>query len=277
MSFLVVQRTHEIGVRMALGAQRHDVLRLVILHALKLVCAGTIIGLIVALLSTSTLRSALYQVSALDFPTFTFVTLALAAVAFVASYVPARRATRADPMMRSATDKDHGNARARIRYGIRMLLSIRRQPRSPWSPSRSVSALTLPSSVWSKPFCCGLCRMRVRNNCCGSRSRINDKVRKAARFRSPISWIGARKIKSSRSQPTEGAFQFHRRRNTRTDSRRSRDLRFFSTLGVNAEVGRTFLPNEDKPGADRVVVLSHNCGSSVWRGSEGDRSIARSR
>ena len=71
MSFLVVQRTHEIGVRMALGAQRHDVLRLVILHALKLVCAGTIIGLVVALLSTSTLRSALYQVSALDLPTFT--------------------------------------------------------------------------------------------------------------------------------------------------------------------------------------------------------------
>ena len=99
MSFLVVQRTHEIGVRMALGAQRHDVLRLVILHALKLVCAGTIIGLVVALLSTSTLRSALYQVSALDLPTFTLVTLALAAVAFLASYVPARRATRADPMI----------------------------------------------------------------------------------------------------------------------------------------------------------------------------------
>ena len=99
MSFLVVQRTHEIGVRMALGAQRRDVLRLVILHALKLVCAGTIIGLVVALLSTSTLRSALYQVSALDLPTFTFVTLALAAVAFLASYVPARRATRADPMI----------------------------------------------------------------------------------------------------------------------------------------------------------------------------------
>ncbi len=99
MSFLVVQRTHEIGVRMALGAQRRDVLRLVILHALKLVCAGTIIGLVVALLSTSTLRSALYQVSALDLPTFAFVTLALAAVAFLASYVPARRATRADPMI----------------------------------------------------------------------------------------------------------------------------------------------------------------------------------
>ena len=99
MSFLVVQRTHEIGVRMALGAQRRDVLRLVILHALKLVCAGTLVGLIVALLSTSALRSVLYQVSTLDLPTFTLVTIALAAVALLASYVPARRATRADPMI----------------------------------------------------------------------------------------------------------------------------------------------------------------------------------
>jgi len=99
MSFLVVQRTHEIGVRMALGAQRPDVLRLVILHALKLVCAGTVVGLIVAVLSTSALRSVLYQVSVLDLPIFTFVTIALAAVALLASFVPARRATRADPMI----------------------------------------------------------------------------------------------------------------------------------------------------------------------------------
>ncbi len=99
MSFLVVQRTHEIGVRMALGAQRRDVLRLVILHALKLVAVGTMIGLLVALFSTSALRSVLYQVSTIDLSTFTFVTFALAVVAFLASYVPARRATRADPMI----------------------------------------------------------------------------------------------------------------------------------------------------------------------------------
>ncbi len=99
MSFLVVQRTHEIGVRMALGAQRSDVLRLVISHAGILIGAGTLLGLIVALLSTSALRSALYEVSALDLSTFLFVTVALAVVAFVASYIPARRATRADPMI----------------------------------------------------------------------------------------------------------------------------------------------------------------------------------
>jgi predicted permease len=99
MSFLVVQRTHEIGVRMALGAQRADVLRLVISHAGILIGAGAAIGLIVALLSTSVLRSALYATSTLDFTTFLLVTLTLALVAFLASYIPARRATRADPMI----------------------------------------------------------------------------------------------------------------------------------------------------------------------------------
>ncbi|MEO6871960.1 MAG: ABC transporter permease [Chthoniobacterales bacterium] len=99
MSFLVAQRTHEIGVRMALGAQRSDVLRLVIAQAASLIGAGTILGLIVALLSTSALSSVLYNVSALDLSTFLFVTLILALVAFVASYIPARRAMRADPMI----------------------------------------------------------------------------------------------------------------------------------------------------------------------------------
>jgi predicted permease len=99
MSFLVVQRTHEIGVRMALGAQRADVLRLIISRAGVLIGAGTIIGLIVAFLSTSLLRSALYATSALDLTTFLLVTLTLALVAFLASYIPARRATRADPMI----------------------------------------------------------------------------------------------------------------------------------------------------------------------------------
>src|SRR5262249_49833033 len=66
MSFLVVQRTHEIGVRMALGAQRSDVLKLVLSRSLKLISAGTIIGLVVALMSTHTLRALLYSVRAFD-------------------------------------------------------------------------------------------------------------------------------------------------------------------------------------------------------------------
>ena len=99
ISYLVVQRTHEIGVRMALGAQRRDVLRLVVGHALKLVGIGTVIGLVLALLSTRTLSALLYSVGAFDAMTFVFVTVTLAAVALLASYIPALRATRADPMI----------------------------------------------------------------------------------------------------------------------------------------------------------------------------------
>ena len=99
ISYLVVQRTHEIGVRMALGAQRGDVVRLVVGHAAKLVGIGTVTGLILAFLSTRTLSAFLYTVGAFDAATFVLVTIALAAVALLASYVPALRATRADPMI----------------------------------------------------------------------------------------------------------------------------------------------------------------------------------
>jgi ABC-type antimicrobial peptide transport system permease subunit len=99
MSFLVVQRTHEIGVRMALGAQRSDVLKLVLVRSLKLISTGAIIGLIVAVMSTHTLRALLYSVSAFDTATFALVTILLGAIAMAASYLPAMRATRADPMV----------------------------------------------------------------------------------------------------------------------------------------------------------------------------------
>jgi putative ABC transport system permease protein len=98
MLFLVVQRTQEIGVRMALGAQRSDVLKLILGRSLKLISAGAAIGLIVALMSTSTLHALLYNVSAFDTPTFVLVTILVAAVALTASYLPAMRATKADPM-----------------------------------------------------------------------------------------------------------------------------------------------------------------------------------
>ncbi|MEN3368543.1 MAG: hypothetical protein V7609_686 [Verrucomicrobiota bacterium] len=99
MSFLVVQRTHEIGVRMALGAQRADVLRLVLGRAAKLVLAGTAVGLLLGLFSSQALRSMLYNVGAFDLATFIGVTVALAFVSLMASYIPARRATQADPMI----------------------------------------------------------------------------------------------------------------------------------------------------------------------------------
>jgi len=98
MSFLVVQRTQEIGVRMALGAQRSDVMKLILGRSLKLISAGAAIGLVVTLMSTSTLQALLYNVSAFDTPTFVLVTIFLGAVALAASYLPAMRATKADPM-----------------------------------------------------------------------------------------------------------------------------------------------------------------------------------
>jgi putative ABC transport system permease protein len=99
ISYLVLQRTHEIGVRMALGAQRGDVLRLVVGHALKLVGIGTALGLLLAFFSTRLLSAMLYDVGAFDPTTFGIVTVTLAAIALAASYIPAVRATRADPMI----------------------------------------------------------------------------------------------------------------------------------------------------------------------------------
>ncbi|MFN2509555.1 MAG: FtsX-like permease family protein, partial [Chthoniobacterales bacterium] len=99
MSFLVVQRTHEIGVRMALGAQRADVLRLVIGGAARLVLIGSAVGLLLGIFSSRALRAMLYNVGAFDLSTFALVTIALATVALFASYIPARRATKADPMI----------------------------------------------------------------------------------------------------------------------------------------------------------------------------------
>jgi putative ABC transport system permease protein len=99
MSFLVVQRTHEIGVRMALGAQRADVLRLVIGRAAKLVLMGTGIGLLLGVMSSRAIRALLFNVGAFDLMTFVTVTIALIVVSLLASYIPAVRATRADPMI----------------------------------------------------------------------------------------------------------------------------------------------------------------------------------
>ena len=84
---------------LALGAQRSDVLRLMVGYAAKLVGIGSLIGLLLALMSTRTLSTLLYNVGAFDAATFIFVTLALTAVALLASYIPALRATRADPMI----------------------------------------------------------------------------------------------------------------------------------------------------------------------------------
>ena len=89
ISYLVGQRTHEFGVRRALGAQRGDVLRLILRHSMKMVLCGVVLGLFSALSLTRLLSNLLYGVSATDIATFTAVALLLAAVALLACLLPA--------------------------------------------------------------------------------------------------------------------------------------------------------------------------------------------
>jgi predicted permease len=99
ISYLVGQRTHEIGIRLALGAQRRDVLRLVVNHGMKMALGGVALGLVAALGLTRLLAKMLYGVSPTDPATFMVIALLLVAVALLASFVPAWRATKVDPLV----------------------------------------------------------------------------------------------------------------------------------------------------------------------------------
>ncbi|MDB6039303.1 MAG: permease, partial [Verrucomicrobiales bacterium] len=99
MSYSVSQRTREIGIRLALGAQRWDALSLVLRQGTLLTLAGTGLGLLAALATTRVLTSVLYGTSPTDLLTFIFVTHILMTVAFVACWLPARRAAKVDPIM----------------------------------------------------------------------------------------------------------------------------------------------------------------------------------
>jgi putative ABC transport system permease protein len=99
LSYLVEQRTHEIGIRVALGAQPRDVLKLVIGQGMKLVLAGVTLGVSAALVLTRSLKSLLFGVTATDPLTFGLIALLLTLVAMAACWIPARRATRVDPLI----------------------------------------------------------------------------------------------------------------------------------------------------------------------------------
>jgi putative ABC transport system permease protein len=99
MSYVASQRTHEIGIRMALGAQTRDVLKLVMANGMALAISGVLLGLAIAFAVTRVLAGLLFGVSATDAGTFVIVSAGLISIALLACYIPARRATKVDPLV----------------------------------------------------------------------------------------------------------------------------------------------------------------------------------
>jgi len=99
VALMVSQRTREIGIRMALGAQSTEVLRMVMLHAMRIVGAGLVVGIVAALLLSRVMRALLFSTPVNDPVTFAVVAFTFLVVGFIASYMPARRVTKVDPLI----------------------------------------------------------------------------------------------------------------------------------------------------------------------------------
>jgi putative ABC transport system permease protein len=99
MSYSVSRRTQEIGIRMSLGAETRDVLKLVVVHGMIQAISGVLVGLVGASLLTRFMQGLLYGTRPSDLPTFAAVTMLLSCVAIIACYIPARRAAKVDPMV----------------------------------------------------------------------------------------------------------------------------------------------------------------------------------
>jgi putative ABC transport system permease protein len=99
ISYTVAQRTQEIGIRMALGATRQNVVRMVLRQGVALALTGAVIGLGISFVLARVIVSLLFDVKPTDLVTFSVATLVLLAAAILASYVPARRATKVDPLV----------------------------------------------------------------------------------------------------------------------------------------------------------------------------------
>ena len=104
LSYVVAERTREIGVRMALGATTASVRRMVVSQGVRVVLIGAVVGVVVALASTRLLKTLLYEIDAVNGVVFVAMSFAMIAIGMLASYLPARRASRVDPAVSLRTD-----------------------------------------------------------------------------------------------------------------------------------------------------------------------------